>query len=235
MSNLSKQNLPQHVIVGMSGGVDSSVAAILLKQQGYHVEGMFMKNWEEDDTEDYCSASVDLADATSVSEALNIPLHAINFSAEYWDRVFTHFLQEYEAGRTPNPDILCNREIKFKAFLDHALVELAASCPPELKLREGGKYALKKIARGLIPDSVIDRPKGYFPVPALKYVRGEFLDFMRDILDSEACRTRGLYRREYVEQLLAAPEQYLTRIKGSKLWHLALLEFWLQRNLDGRG
>jgi asparagine synthase (glutamine-hydrolysing) len=120
-------------------------------------------------------------------------------------------------------------------FLDHELVELAARMPPELKLRDGGKYALKKIARGLIPDSVIDRPKGYFPVPALKYVRGEFLEFMRDILDSQAARERGLYRRAYVEKLLASPESHLTRIKGSKLWHLALLEFWLQRNVDGAG
>lgn len=111
----------QHVIVGLSGGVDSSVAAILLQQQGYRVEGLFMKNWEEDDTQDYCSAEVDFADAKSVSEALDIPLHAMNFSAEYWDQVFSHFLTEYEAGRTPNPDILCNREIKFKAFLEHAV------------------------------------------------------------------------------------------------------------------
>ncbi len=119
-------------------------------------------------------------------------------------------------------------------FLDHELVELAAQMPPELKLRESGKYVLKKIARGLVPDSVIDRPKGYFPVPALKYVRGEFLDFMADILTSQACRERGLYQRSYVEKLLAAPESHLTRIKGSKLWHLALLELWLQRNVDGR-
>jgi tRNA-specific 2-thiouridylase len=109
------------VIVGMSGGVDSSVAALLLQQQGYNVEGLFMKNWEEDDDEDYCSAAVDLADARSVSEQLGITLHTVNFASEYWDRVFAHFLDEYRAGRTPNPDILCNKEIKFRAFLDHAL------------------------------------------------------------------------------------------------------------------
>jgi asparagine synthase (glutamine-hydrolysing) len=91
---------------------------------------------------------------------------------------------------------------------------------------------LKTISRGLLPDLVIDRPKGYFPMPALKFVRGEFLDFMRDILDSQACRQRGLYQRAYVETLLAEPEKYLTRIQGSKLWHLALLELWLQRNVD---
>ncbi len=117
-------------------------------------------------------------------------------------------------------------------FLDHELVELAAQCPPELKLREGGKYPLKAMARGLLPDAVIDRPNGYFPMPALKYVRGEFLDFMQDILDSQACRKRGLYQRPYVEMLLDAPEQHHTRLQGSKLWHLALLEFWLQRNVD---
>ena len=115
-------------------------------------------------------------------------------------------------------------------FLDHELVELAAKMPPHMKLQDGGKYVLKKISRGLIPDSVIDRKKGYFPVPALKFVRGEFLDFMRDILNSQACRERGLYQRPYVEKLLEKPEDYLTRIQGSKLWHMALLEHWLQTN-----
>lgn len=111
----------QRVIVGLSGGVDSSVAALLLLQQGYQVEGLFMKNWEEDDTEDYCSASVDLADAQAVADQLGIPLHTRNFASEYWDQVFSYFLDEYRAGRTPNPDIMCNKEIKFKAFLDLAL------------------------------------------------------------------------------------------------------------------
>jgi len=118
-------------------------------------------------------------------------------------------------------------------FLDHDLVELAMAMPPEMRLKEGGKYPLKRIARGLIPDAVIDRPKGYFPVPALKFVRGEFLDFMHDILDSAACRERDLFNRSYVERLLAEPEQHHTRILGSKLWHMALLEYWLQINVDG--
>lgn len=109
------------VIVGMSGGVDSSVSAYLLLEQGYQVEGLFMKNWNEDDGTEYCTAQEDFFDALAVSEKLGITLHSVNFSADYWDNVFEHFLKEYRAGRTPNPDILCNKEIKFKAFLDYAL------------------------------------------------------------------------------------------------------------------
>lgn len=110
----------KHIIVGMSGGVDSSVAALLLKNEGHHVEGAFMKNWEADDTDTYCPASADLQDAQTVCDQLQIELHRVNFAAEYWERVFAHFLVEYQAGRTPNPDILCNKEIKFKAFLAYA-------------------------------------------------------------------------------------------------------------------
>lgn len=108
------------IIAAMSGGVDSSVSALLLKQAGYTVEGLFMKNWEEDDTEEFCSSAQDVQDAEMVCEKIGIPLHRVNFAAEYWDHVFEHFLQEYKAGRTPNPDILCNKEIKFKAFLEYA-------------------------------------------------------------------------------------------------------------------
>ena len=109
------------VIVGLSGGVDSAVSALLLKQQGYEVEGLFMKNWEGDDTEDYCPAREDLMDVMAVCDRLGIELHVRNFAREYWERVFTYFLEEYQAGRTPNPDILCNKEVKFKAFLEEAL------------------------------------------------------------------------------------------------------------------
>jgi len=114
------------VIVGMSGGVDSSVSAHLLIQQGYQVEGLFMKNWEEDDTDEYCAAADDLKDAQQVCEKLGIKLHTINFATEYWDNVFEYFLAEYKAGRTPNPDIMCNKEIKFKAFLEFACEDLGA-------------------------------------------------------------------------------------------------------------
>uniref|UniRef100_UPI0035C6831F tRNA 2-thiouridine(34) synthase MnmA n=1 Tax=Serratia quinivorans TaxID=137545 RepID=UPI0035C6831F len=119
-------NSQKKVIVGMSGGVDSSVTAYLLQQQGYQVAGLFMKNWEEDDDEEYCSAATDLADAQAVCDKLGIELHTVNFAAEYWDNVFELFLEEYKAGRTPNPDILCNKEIKFKAFLEFAAEDLGA-------------------------------------------------------------------------------------------------------------
>lgn len=117
--------MKRKVMVGLSGGVDSAVAASLLIEQGYQVEALFMKNWDEDDQDDYCPAEQDLEDAQAVSDVLGIRLRTISFSTEYWDRVFEYFLSEYRAGRTPNPDILCNQEIKFRAFLDYAL-ELGA-------------------------------------------------------------------------------------------------------------
>ena len=109
------------VVIGMSGGVDSSVAAWMLKEQGYDVVGLFMKNWEDDDDSEYCSTRQDWIDAASVADVVGVDIEAVNFAAEYKDRVFAEFLREYQAGRTPNPDVLCNAEIKFKAFLDHAM------------------------------------------------------------------------------------------------------------------
>jgi len=111
----------KRVVIGMSGGVDSSVSAHLLKEQGYEVIGLFMKNWEDDDDSEYCSSRQDWIDAASVADVVGVDIEAVNFAAEYKDRVFSEFLREYQAGRTPNPDVLCNAEIKFKAFLDHAM------------------------------------------------------------------------------------------------------------------
>ena len=142
----------ERVVVGMSGGVDSSVAALLLKRQGYDVIGLFMKNWEDDDTGEYCSTRQDFLDAAGAADVIDIPLEAVNFSAEYKDRVFAEFLREYQAGRTPNPDVLCNAEIKFKAFLDHAM-DLGATriaTGHYARLREKG--GMLELLRGVDPD-----------------------------------------------------------------------------------
>jgi asparagine synthase (glutamine-hydrolysing) len=117
-------------------------------------------------------------------------------------------------------------------FLDHELVELAARIPPGFKVDGGGKYVLKELARKVIPAEVIDRPKGYFPVPELKYLSGGSLDFVKDTLNSRAAKERGLFRRAYLDDLLAAPHEHLTPLRGSKLWQVALLEAWLQQHID---
>ncbi len=140
------------VIVGMSGGVDSSVSAWLLLQQGYQVEGLFMKNWDEDDGTEYCTAKEDLADAQLVCDAIGIHLHTANFAAEYWDNVFEHFLNEYKAGRTPNPDILCNREIKFKAFLDYATILGADLIATGHYVRRADRDGQSHLLKGLDPN-----------------------------------------------------------------------------------
>ncbi len=171
--------------------------------------------------------------AELVAAELNKP-NADEFLDQVWRFDATTLIVDDPVKRVDNMPMAWGLEVR-TPFLDHELVALAAKMPPALKLKEGGKFPLKAISRGLIPDSVIDRPKGYFPVPALRYVRGPFLALMRRILMSEACLARGLYQRDYVNRLLAAPEapENFTRINGSKLWHLALLEWWLQVHVDG--
>lgn len=175
-----------------------------------------------------------VGDVTSklIASELSKP-QADTFLDQVWRLDATTLIVDDPVKRVDNMPMAWGLEVRVP-FLDHELVELAAHMPPELKLREGGKFPLKAISRGLIPDAVIDRPKGYFPVPALKYVRGPFLELMRGILMSHACIQRGLYQREYVNKLLADPEapEHFTRIQGSKLWHLALLEWWLQVHVD---
>lgn len=145
--------MPKNIIVGMSGGVDSSVTALLLLEQGHHVTGLFMKNWEEDDGTEQCTALEDLADAQQVCDQLGIELKTVNFASEYWDEVFEVFLSEFKAGRTPNPDILCNKYVKFKAFLDYAIQDLGAeyiATGHYARVNEiNGEYFLLK---GLDPD-----------------------------------------------------------------------------------
>lgn len=168
-----------------------------------------------------------------VNELLTAP-----YADEFLDKVLrmdvTTLIVDDPVKRVDNMTMAFGLEARVP-FLDHELVELAAQMPRQYKIgQQGGKHVLKTIARGRIPDAVIDRPKGYFPMPALKYVRGEFLDMMSDTLNSQRCRERGIFEPAYIEQLLKAPEadENMTRLKGSKLWHMALLEMWLQTNVD---
>ncbi|MDP9900354.1 tRNA 2-thiouridine(34) synthase MnmA [Variovorax ginsengisoli] len=143
----------QRIVVGLSGGVDSAVTAHLLKQQGHEVVGIFMKNWEDDDDSEYCSSNIDFIDAASVADVLGIEIEHVNFAADYKDRVFAEFLREYQAGRTPNPDVLCNAEIKFKAFLDHAMrlgaEKIATGHYARVRLNEGAQR--HELLKGLDP------------------------------------------------------------------------------------
>ena len=150
---MDKQHGKQRVVVGLSGGVDSAVTAYLLKQQGHEVIGIFMKNWEGDDDDEFCSSNIDFVDAAAVADVLGIEIEHVNFASDYKDRVFAEFLREYQAGRTPNPDILCNAEIKFKAFLDHAMRLGASSIATGhyARVRKNETTGLNELLKGLDP------------------------------------------------------------------------------------
>ncbi len=235
---LLSEQVSQHVKVVQSGqGADEVFGGYFWYPQMAQAQGDMLERFapyyfDRDHDEMQEMLSPDFVSKDFTAELIKAKLAAVQ-ADEYIDRVLaidtTMLIVDDPVKRVDNMTMAWGLEARVP-FLDHELVELAAQMPTDLKLRDGGKYVLKKIARGRIPDSVIDRPKGYFPVPALKFVRGEFLEFMQDILNSQKCLERGIYQRPYIDKLLAKPEAYLTRIKGSKLWHMALLECWLQQH-----
>ncbi|RNF52931.1 tRNA 2-thiouridine(34) synthase MnmA [Marinomonas hwangdonensis] len=226
-------NSSKKVIVGMSGGVDSSVSALILMQQGYQVEGLFMKNWDEDDGTEYCTAKDDLADAQAVSDKLGIKLHTANFAAEYWDNVFEHFLAEYKAGRTPNPDILCNKEIKFKAFLEYAMALNADYIATGHYVRRGEKDGDPLLLKGL--DANKDQSyflyavgkdeiaKTLFPVgelekPEVRRLAEEFGLVTHNKKDSTGICFIGERRfKDFLEQYLPAQPGDIETLEGDKI------------------
>jgi len=248
-TTLPKSSTP--VIVGMSGGVDSSVAAYLLKQKGYEVEGLFMKNWEEDDGNEYCTAKEDLADAQSVCNSLNIPLHTANFAAEYWDNVFEHFLHEYKSGRTPNPDVLCNREIKFKAFLEYAIelgAEQIATGHYVRKLEAAGEtillkgadsnkdqsYFLCEVTEACIHKSLF--PVGELPKAKVRKIASNLNLRTHDKKDSTGICFIGERKfKDFLEQYLPAKPGPIQNSNGETLGTHAGLMFYTYGQRQGLG
>ena len=238
---LSEQVSKSVKVVQSGQGADEVFAGYfwyprMLAEAGKPVE-RFSKWYFDRDHDEYLQTvdpkyAVDDVTSALVSRELNT-----EFADTFMDAVLrfdvTTLVVDDPVKRVDNMTMAWGLEARVP-FLDQNLVELAAQCPPELKLLLQGKGILKQIARGILPDSVIDRPKGYFPMPALKYVRGDFYEFMADILNSQASRERGIFSRSYIDKLLAEPESHFTRLNGSKLWHSALLEFWLQTHLDAK-
>lgn len=255
---LLAEQVAQNVKVVQSGqGADEVFAGYFWYQQMHHCGGDIVRRFarfyfdrEHDEYLQMVTPAYHGEDfsAQTVRRYLQKPL-----ADEYIDAVLrmdaTMLITDDPIKRVDNMTMAWGLEARVP-FLDHELVELAASMPPEMKLGGPltntrlaggdanvtpggtGKYILKTIARGRVPDSVIDRPKGYFPVPPLKYVRGKFVDFMRDILYSQQCVQRAIFERQYIDHLMQAPEKHLTRIQGNKLWHLAVFELWLQQQLS---
>lgn len=235
---------PGKVIVGMSGGVDSSVSALLLLEQGYRVEGLFMKNWDEDDGTEYCTAKEDLADAQAVCEKLDIPLHTANFAAEYWDNVFEHFLAEYKAGRTPNPDILCNREIKFKVFLEYAEMLGAEKIATGHYVRQGVRGGRPRLLKGIdankdqsyflhaVPEVAIARtlfPLGELEKPAVRAIAGHHDLITARKKDSTGICFIGERRfRDFLQQYLPAQPGVIETPEGEVIGkHMGLMYYTL--------
>ncbi len=237
---LLSEQVSQHVKVVQSGqGADEVFAGYFWYSQMQQATGSdlqrFSHHYFDRDHDEYLQMVQSAYHGPDYTSSLIEKMLAAPGADSFMDKVLrldvTTLIVDDPVKRVDNMTMAWGLEARVP-FLDHELVELAAQMPPEIKMKSGGKHVLKSIARGILPDAVIDRPKGYFPVPALKFVRGEFLDFMKDVLLSDACRRRAVYENAYLEKLLQDPEKYLTRIQGNKLWHMALLEFWMQQNVD---
>ncbi len=232
---LLSQEVSRHLKVVQSGqGADEVFG-------GYHWYPPLLHS--DNPVDDYCAAFFDRSEA-EFAQAINREYVGDNYSRQFVERYFATaaapravdkalhidtnvMLVDDPVKRVDNMTMAWGLEARVP-FLDHEVVELAGRIPAELKVKENGKYVLKEMARRIIPNQVIDRPKGYFPVPALKYIEGPYLAFVRQFLDSDTCRQRGLFQRDYLEQLMSAPRDHITPLRGSKLWQMALLEMWLQ-------
>lgn len=237
---LLSEQVSKHIKVVLSGqGADEAFAGYfwyprMQAEAGSEVE-RFSKHYVDRPYEEYLQTVNNKYHTGNHTETwLNKEFSKTN-TDEFMDKVFrtdiTRLIVDDPVKRVDNMTMAWGLEARVP-FMDYKLVEHALSMPPSLKMSEEGKHPLKQISRGLLPDSVIDRKKGYFPMPALKYVRGEFLEFMSDILTSSACLNRGVYNQSFVQKVINKPEEYMTALNGSRLWHLALLEYWLQINFD---
>jgi tRNA-specific 2-thiouridylase len=245
---MSEQN---KVVVGLSGGVDSSVAALLLNQQGYEVEGLFMKNWVDFAEESECTIEEDRKDAESVAGTVGIPFHEANFAMEYWDYVFKHFLDEYRAGRTPNPDILCNREIKFKAFLDHALqlggYMIATGHYARVEERDGQFHLLKGLDHNkdqsyflyTLGQDQLSRtlfPLGELPKPEVRRIAEEAGFITHDKKDSTGICFIGERRfREFLSRYIPAQPGEMRTPDGDYIGQHAGLMYYTLGQRQGLG
>jgi len=237
---LLSEQVSKHIKVVLSGqGADEAFAGYfwyprMQSETGSEVE-RFSKHYVDRPYEEYLqTVNQQYHSGNHTKDWLNKEFAKTN-ADEFMDKVFrtdiTRLIVDDPVKRVDNMTMAWGLEARVP-FMDYQLVEHALSIPPSLKMSDEGKYPLKQISRGLLPNSVIDRKKGYFPMPALKYVRGEFLEFMSDILKSSECINRGVYNQDFVQKVIDRPEQYMTALNGSRLWHLALLEYWLQINVD---
>ena len=239
---LLAEQVSKHIKVVLSGqGADEAFAGYfwyprMQAETGSEVE-RFSKHYVDRPYEEYLQTVNEKYHSGNHTQTwLNKEFAKAN-ADEFMDKVFrtdiTRLVVDDPVKRVDNMTMAWGLEARVP-FMDYRLVEHALSIPPSLKMSEEGKHPLKQISRGLLPDSVIDRKKGYFPMPALKYVRGEFLEFMAGILTSSACVNRGVFDQNFVQKVINQPEKYMTALNGSRLWHLALLEYWLQINVDGK-